>query len=67
MFTTQIKLPKHVAHHVSTARKYGHEPVSQGCAMFRCTNCDIQDFLDVSTHKMRAECAKPAATHRRYP
>lgn len=42
-----MRLPKHIQINVDAAHKRGHSVVSQGCAMFRCTRCPVQGYLDV--------------------
>ena len=51
------KLPAPIALRVAMARERGHDPASQGCAMFRCTICNVQGFLDTDDSPlMGASC-----------
>lgn len=35
---------------VRAALAQGHTPVSQGCGMFRCTTCNMTDYLDTDAN-----------------
>ncbi len=54
--TRKLRLPSHVANYVATARREGHDLVSQGCALFRCIKCNQHAFMDEPNHLTYYAC-----------
>jgi hypothetical protein len=46
--TTRKRLPAHVEKNIRIVSAYGHQVVSQGCGLFRCTGCQARGWLDVA-------------------
>lgn len=40
------RYPEPIHSNVVQAEGLGHKVVSQGCGLFRCTQCDTRDYLD---------------------
>ncbi len=41
-----LNLPEPIAQRFKRAEAHGHKLVSQGCALFRCTQCNLRGYLD---------------------
>lgn len=41
-----MSYPPHIQANVDDAERHGHKLVSQGCALFRCTRCNLHGYLD---------------------
>jgi hypothetical protein len=53
-----IKQP-HIRDNVRAAEANDHKIVGQGCAMFRCTECNVYGFMDTDLPtKFRSRCEK---------
>lgn len=56
---SKIRYPSYVQPNVNAAESMGHEVVSQGSGMFRCTRCTVRGYLDegADTRLTGTKCA----------
>jgi hypothetical protein len=53
------KYPAHIQAQVDAAERMGHKLVSLGCALFRCTLCNVKRFLDEEAAALTRDKCKP--------